>query len=625
MNTPQQDAQYYLGRIETSRKEPIGSLGVYLPWATGIVAVIEPLLAELRAPINSFPPPPLARPSRPPNLAGHYFVGKAQGVTVYTNPYFFSGLSDLKPDPPEHQGPGTLESIGEALWSFLGFFESDPKNQRMAVPPEIGRIIEEGYERGYAPHFTDKGFALYDLRDPTKLLQTRTLPVLMLVNWGQAHPPNRDFDYWDEVLRRGRPGNYKNRQGESIPEDKVTQYQKIKSAWAMVTPESVLYPRAGESLQEQREAAQEKRGAQRARDKAKKAITSGTGARADALAIGLTEQGYENLLNLAWPYMKGVERKYDLNEAPPEYGPAVSGALAFLARQYPTVLLGRGPVSEIARNVIDVFFRNTLSLPFMSESDRKEKLEKLVQRDREARRKLDLWIDNGWDHAGLKAEDRFYPGEAGYIAFDQTYSLPTLVVPVLNSLHLGKAEAQRAGEEAYDKRDRAIADLRARHDQMPEIREKREREEREERLRKERIAARPGAKLQAEQEMRKWADSLPVVNITKLVKARQEFVVWANGSWYRTHYKYTPKRGHWPLYTSDGYPLSREITQAPGTGMDPFIEAYALVAQGLPAALPVPPRTRNAFSEALKWDPSHSAGLSGLEKTVARIQEYLGA
>lgn len=623
MRTPEQNARYYLGQIETRLKEPIGSLGVYLPWATGIVAAIEPLLAELRAPINSFPSPPLARPSRPPNLAGHYFVGKAQGLTVYVNPSFFSGLSELKPDPPENQGPGTLESIGQALWSFLGFFESDPKNQRMAVPPEIGRIIEEGYERGYAPHFTDKGFALYDLRDPPKLLQNSTLPVLILVNRGQGHPLNRDFDYWDEVLRRGRPGNYKNRQGDYIPEDSVTLYQKIKSAWAMVTPESVLYPRAGESLQEQREAAREKREAQRARDKAKKAITSGTGAYADALAIGLTEQGYENLLNLAWPYMK--ERKYASDEAPPEYGPAVSGALAFLARQDPTVLLGRGPVSEIARNIAEVFFRITLHLSSLSESERKEKLEKLVQEDREAQRKLGLWIDNGWDHAGLKAEDRFYPGEAGYIAFDQTYSLPTLVVPVLNSLHLGKAEAQRAGEEAYDKRDRAIADLRARHDQMPEVREKREREEREDRLRRERIAARPGAKLQAEQEMRKWADSLPVVSIAKLIKARQEFVVWANGSWYRTTYTTTPKRGYWPLYTGDGYPLSREIAQAPGAGMDPFIEAYDRVAQGLPAALPVPPRTRNAFSEAIKWDPGYSAGLSELEKTVARIQEHLGA
>ena len=582
--------------------------------------VVLRVLIGMTAPVGVFPPAPLTKAKTKPNLGDSLVYGTVGGKELYFNPYFFSDTGEVKHTKGSDDPNFTVEQYTQAIKN-LGCKEALPNRWYIAVPPEIGRIVEEGYERGYRPLFTNKALYLFDFLPGAKpLVQTGTLPVLVVIHSGDpAHPLSGDFLYWDAQMRKS-----------DVPEKTKAAYRKIRDNYAVVSPDGVTYPKGVLNLNEAQAAGKAERAEQAARAKGRKAILSGGQVGADAEAIGLTEQGYQNLLTLGYPYMiskydyGNKAQPYDPAKPPPEYAQAVTGALAFLARQDPTIILGRGSVSDYARSVVDTFLRAS-HLVHDREADRKAKVEKMIKEDADAKRKLALWEQNGWTQRGLKQEDRFYPYEASNIYFDQTYSMVVPVAAVINHLHLGHDEAQKYGQKVIDAREAAMKDLRAKYDNMPEKVEERERQEREKREKKERNERRPQAKREIGERMRAWLEKQPVLDIGKALKGKEEYVFYLDGGLYRKEKDARAKKGEWPItrrHWGNRVGLSKEHTQATAVTPAAFVEAYGRLTGDIAEAMPVPPTGRAAFIEAQNWAAGYDRdnGLGPVEEFVVEIQ-----
>ena len=589
--------------------------------------VVLRVIIGMTAPVGVFPPAPLTKAKTKPNLGDFLVYGTAGGREFYFNPYFFADTSEVKYVKGSGDPDFPIERYTEAI-GRLGCKEAFANQWYIAVPPEIGRIVEEGYERGYRPLFTDRGLYLFDFLPGAKpIVQSGTLPVLVVLHIGDpAHPLTGDFPYWDAQMRKS---------SVYIPEEIKTKYLRIRDNYAVVKPDGVTYPKGVLNLNEARAAEKAERAEQAARAKGRKAILSGGQVEADAEAIGLTEQGYQNLLTLGYPYMipKNIygkkELQYDPAKPPPEYAQAVTGALAFLARQDPTIILGRGSVSDFARSIVDVFLRTT-HLATDSEGGRKLKVEKMIREDREAKRKLALWEQRGWDQRGLKEEDRFYPYAAANIYFDQTYSMAVPVAAVINHLHLGRDEAQKYGDRVYAVREAAVEDLHGKYHNMPENVERREREEREERERKERNERRPRVLREIKERMQAWIESYPPVDVSKALKSTKNYIFYVNGGWYLPLPKEAKtKQGFWPLLDAIGSRCPRDYTQGRVAPLEKFVEAYDRVAEELPGAMPVPHRDKNAHYEAIRWADSQRLDYvnrtGDIEQMVVLVQEKLAS
>ena len=592
------------------------------------------VLSSMAAPTRVFPPAPLTRARTQPNLGSALASGTAGGGYLIFNPYFFADTGEVTIKKDSIDPSFTLEQYAQALINGGGYEAANPDRQYIAVPPEIGRIIEEGYDRGYLPYFTDQSLYLFAFSPGAKpLIQTGTLPVLVAFHVGGAqHPLTGDFRYWDAVLARApQNGYYSAPDGKLISEKMAKQYQTIQSKYAVVSLDGVTYPEGVEGWAQARAGEKAERAEQAIRAKARKAILSGGQAAEDAEAIGLTEQGYQNLLTLGYPYMvsKPIYDKDKPTAPPPIYAQAIAGALAFLARQEPTIILGRGPVSDIARNIVDTFLRTT-HLVHENEADRKLKVEKMIREDREARRKLALWEQKGWDQRGLKEEDRFYPYAAADIYFDQMYSMTVTVAAVIDHLHLGHEEAQKYGQRVYDARERAMKDLRTKYDNMPEKVEQKERAETAEREKKERNERRPRVIQKIKEQMQAWIESYPTVDIGKALKSTKSYIFYLNGDWYLPAPKGTKvKQGFWLLLNANGFRCSRLVTEGRIAPSEEFVEAYGHVAAKLPGAMPLPARNKNARYEALRWEDSQRFDSgnksSDIERMVVLAQQRLAS
>lgn len=582
--------------------------------------VVLRVIIGMTAPVGVFPPAPLTKAKTKPNLGDFLVYGTAGGREFYFNPYFFADTGEVKHTKGSADPNFAVEQYTEAI-GRLGCKEAFANHWYIAVPPEIGRIVEEGYERGYRPLFTDKGLYLFDFLPGAKpIVQSGTLPVLVVLHVGDpAHPLTGDFPYWDAQMRKS-----------DVPEKTKVSYRRIRDNYAVVKPDGVTYPKGVLNLNEARAAEKAERAEQTARAKGRKAILSGGQVEADAEAIGLTEQGYQNLLTLGYPYMiskydyGNKAQPYDPAKPPPEYAQAVTGALAFLARQDPTIILGRGAVSDYARNVVDAFLR-TSRLTHESEADRKLKVEKMIKEDADAKRKLALWEQNGWTQRGLKEEDRFYPYEAGNIYFDQTYSMLPSVAAVVNHLHLDHDEAQKYGQRAYDARTAAFIDLGAKYDNMPEKVEERERVKREQQEKKERNERRPQAKREIGERMRAWLEKQPVLDIGKALKGKEEYVFYLDGGLYRKEKDARAKRGEWPItrrHWGKRVGLSKEHTQATAVTPAAFVEAYRKLTADIAEAMPVPSTGRAGIIAAQTWAAGYDRdnSLSPVEEFIAEIQ-----
>jgi len=591
------------------------------------VDTILNLLSSVTAPVGVFPPAPLTKAKTKPNLGDFLVYGTVGDMDVYFNPYFFADTGEVKHKKGSDDPNFPLERYTQGI-AQNGCEEAHSNRWYIAVPPELGRIVEEGYERGYKPFFTNNVLYLFAFPPGAKpVVQTGTLPVLVVFHLGDsAYPLTGDFQYWDAKVRKG---------DADISEKTKNTYRRIRSNYAIVKLDGVTYPTGVQSLNESRAAEKAERAEQAARAKGRKAILSGGQVGEDAETIGLTEQGYQNLLTLGYPYMiskydyGNKARPYDPAQPPPEYAQAVAGALAFLARQDPTIILGRGPVSDYARSIVDSFLR-TSHLVHQSEADRKAKVEKMIKEDAGAKRKLALWKQNRWDHRGLKEEDRFYPYEGGNIYFDQTYSMLPTVAAVVNHLHLGHDEAQKYGQQVYDARTAALTALGDKYENMPEKVEQREREKREEREREERNERRPQVKKEIQEQMGAWIGGYPTVDIGKALKSTKNLIFYVDGDWYLPAPKGTKvKQGYWLLLNADGHRCTRLVTEGRVAPLEKFVEAYDYVAEKLPEAMPVPSRSKNARYEALRWEdrqrlyPINRRG--GVEQMIVLAQEKLAS
>jgi polyhydroxyalkanoate synthesis regulator phasin len=396
--------------------------------------------------------------------------------------------------------------------------------------------------------------------------------------------------------------------------------------------DGVKYKTPNQTLAATLEAERVKRGGQAARAKARKELLSGDQAGDDAEAIGLTEQGYRNLLTVGYPYMvpsnifSGKQgMTFDAQNPPPEYAQAVTGVLAFLARQDPTIVTGRGLVSDLCRSIVDTMYRQTTPFQHQSEEERRQKIKDMVEGDQDARRKLTLWEANGWVHAGLRKEDKFFPGEAGNIYFDPDYALFAPYVSAVNVMHLGKDEAEKAYKEADEKRSKLIKGLFSKYENMPEIKEKEARRLREEQERKERNERRLPSIKEIERRMNAWLEKQPVMDIAKGLKSKKEYVFYVDGIRYYEPEHTQTKKGLWPLVDTYGRRLSRENTQAKAATLDEYVEAYRRLAKDIPELLPVPDRDRKAWNKAREWQSKYDQDnrLGPAEVLVALAQEKL--
>jgi hypothetical protein len=244
----------------------------------------------------------------------------------------------------------------------------------------------------------------------------------------------------------------------------------------------------------------------------------------------------------------------------------------------------------------------------------------MVKEDQEARRKLALWEANGWDHAGLKEEDKFFLYEASNISFDPDYALFAPYVSAVNVMHLGKDEAEKAYKETDEKRSNLIIDLHKKYDNMPEIKEREARRLREEQERKERNERRPLARKEAGERMLAWLEKQPVVDVAKTLKSDKNHVFYAGGGLFYPAEATTRKKGVWPLLNIvPGYgALSRNNTQAQAVTFDEFVEAYRQFTKDIPDAAPVPEKDREAWFKVDEWRRRYD------DRTPSYIEEMIG-